>query len=142
MNLLPKIKNFFRGFFRKTKPQEEIKKLLNEDHSCALVAFAQAFPHFQASQIVVAFGQCCEKWPNDGVENVDFNIVARHLDVFNKLKYDDTSGRKIADFRHRRKTYIILIYGHYTVMCNGKIIDYYNNRISNDNEVYASWEVL
>lgn len=119
------------------------QKLRILSNSCALTALSRAMPHLFYDEISDAFYNCCDQWPGAGVRHNEFNVVLRYLNIFDKFIYHDNSQKHL-NFDHYLKnkgTYILLIPGHFTVLCNGKIYDSYgyNNNLPRNTKVYCSW---
>lgn len=125
--------------------RRDVNALLREGHSCGPVALARVMPDLSDGQIIKAFNLCCEEWPYGGVSNKEFNITLRHLKIFDRFEYDDRDGMTAGDFTARKRdTFIILIYGHYTVVENGEIRDSYSDycAYSDNEDVYCSWRSI
>jgi len=117
----------------------ELNKLGN---SCALTALSRVMPKLSYDEISDAFYNCCDKWPNSGVKHKEFNIVLRYLNIFDKFTYTDHSGENLrfSQYLKKKGMYILLIPGHFTVLCNGKIYDSYGyGNLSKDTKIYCAW---
>lgn len=127
------------NIFRKTPPA----KLPGGPHDCGLRALCRVMPELPLEKITHAFDNSCDKWPFDGITNKEFNIALRFLGVFELFKYSDTEGKKLIEFLNEDGVYILLIYGHFTVVMDGKIKDssYYQN-MSGSEKVFCSWKLL
>lgn len=118
-------------------------KLQKGKHNCAPMALAEVMPNLSADRILQGFSECCDKWPYGGVTNKEFNITLRHLDLFEKFKYDDSDKRIMKHFLCRRnEVFILLILGHFTVVRNGKIYDNVIYTKCINDKVYCSWRLI
>ena len=135
-------KIFRRGRSDSSEENETLSVLAQEPHSCALVALARAIPDLPAQDIIEAFVMRCDKWPEAGVSNSEFNKVLHDLKVFDRFHYDgaDTTIEEL--IKQPKKLFIALIHGHFTVVQDGVVRDSpYNLSISTDTAVYCSWEL-
>ena len=97
-------------------------------------------PDLEQEQVVDAFKKCCNLYPYEGVTNKEFNIALRYLEIFDKFEYNDSDGLVVKNFLNRKKQiFILLIYGHFTVVAKGKVLD--AMRISENSKVYCSWKL-
>lgn len=122
-----------------TNTTTELRKLGN---SCALTALSRVMPELSYDNISDAFYNCCDEWPKSGVKHKEFNIVLRYLNIFDNFSYVDNSDNnsRFSNYVKKRGVYILLIPGHYTVLCNGKIYDSYGYKnLSKSTKVYCSW---
>ncbi len=123
-----------------TNTTKELRKL---NHSCALTALSRVMPSLSYDEISNAFYNCCVEWPRAGVKHNEFNIVLRYLKKFDNFTYFDNSQKHLtlAYYLKKNGIYILLIPGHYTVLCDGKIDDSYGygNNLSKNTKVYCSW---
>jgi hypothetical protein len=122
-----------------TNTTAELRKLGN---SCALTALSRVDPKLSYNDISNAFYNCCDKWPSSGVKHNELNVVLRYLNIFDNFSYIDNSqsNLRLSDYSRKKEVYILLILGHYTVLCNGKIYDSYGyGNLSKSTKVYCSW---
>lgn len=122
-----------------TNTTQELRKLKN---SCALTALSRVMPNLSFDEISDAFYNCCDQWPSTGVKHSEFNVILRYLDIFDKFKYLDNSQNhtKFSHYLKKKGVYILLIPGHFTVLCDGKVYDSYGyGNLSKSTKVYCSW---
>ncbi len=131
------------SFFRYSSEQIGVNSRFQGKHDCALVALAKIFPDFPSDQMIQGFSNCCDRWPYAGVTNKEFNITLRHLELFDKFEYDDSDDMIVSHFLIKEAdVFILLIYGHFTVVKHGKVFDtrvYTNIHSAN---VYCSWRLI
>lgn len=124
------------------KDTETTKGLRKLGNSCALTALSRVLPQLTYSEIEEAFYNCCDKWPSAGVTHKEFNIVLRHLGVFDKFTYKEVNYLYFNYFTDKRQTNILLIPGHYTVCQNGKIYDSYGYKnLPTNTKIYCYWSL-
>ncbi len=143
MIMFKKIINYFSKFFRK-KPlsYEKISEEIQGSHDCALRALHIVCPETSIESMKNSFNLCCENWPYAGVTNKEFNISINHLKVKDKFQYYDDDNITLKHLLKKKDAiFIALIYGHFTVVYKGSIIDDYTNYDSNQ-EVYCYWQLL
>ena len=120
--------------------------IFNGQHDCGPRALCQILPHLKQDSVKEAFLYSSKLWPYGGVTNKDFNIALRYLRIINLFEYkgyEETCMPVANDFRNKKNdTFILLIYGHYTVVRKGKIIDrrVLAKNISKE-QVYCSWKL-
>lgn len=119
------------------------QQLIRLKNSCALTALSRVMPALSYDDISEAFYNCCDQWPNSGVKHNEFNVALRHLKKIDNFTYVDNSQKKLrfSDYLKKKGVYILLIPGHFTVLCNGEIYDShgYGNNLSKNTKVYCSW---
>jgi len=126
------------------RKETKIEKQLGGKHDCGPRALRIVMPSLPYEKMTEAFYNCCEKWPNAGVTNKEFNIVLRYLNIFNRFEYDDADGKCLGDLISKQNnTYVALIHGHFTVVKNGKIVDsIFYQSLKDDTKIYCSWKFL
>lgn len=145
LKLLHSFSHLIRSRKIKTVPQSDALspsriKVSPGIHNCAPNALAKVMPSLSSDGIIKGFFECCDKWPYGGVTNKEFNITLRHLGIFNQFEYDDNKKIKVLNFLSRKDTFIILLYGHFTVIKAGKVDD--NHTVRYHDQVYCSWKLI
>lgn len=117
---------------------------LGQEHDCGLRALSTVLPELAINDIVAAFMHSCEWWPHRGVTNKEYNIALSYLNVKDKFEYVVPEGLTISDLqRDNLETYIVLLYGHYTVVCSGCVVDrFIQSDIFSSSEVVCYWRLV
>ncbi len=138
-----KIIDWFFRTFRISKPSyEKIPKEIQGSHDCALQALHVVCPEISVKSMRNSFNLCCDHWPHQGVTNKEFNISINHLEVRNRFQYCDDDSIVLNHLLQKKNAiFIALIYGHFTVIHKGRIIDDYTNYDSNQ-KVYCYWHLI
>lgn len=127
-------------FKKKPLPYSQIPQELQGPHDCALRALYVSLPKVSVKEMVAAFDYCCEWWPHKGVDNKEFNIALDYLKIKDKFNYVADESTTLGCLLGRKKEiFIALIYGHYTVINNGFILDYFNHPATC--KVYCYWKL-
>ena len=131
-------------FDQRCKSTHTTERLKTLSHSCALTALSRVMPDRSYDEISNAFYNCCDKWPNGGVTNKEFNIVLNYLGIAERFKYDDSDNFTIGTFyEHNAKCTVLLIHGHFTVVHKQKIFDSHGcDSLRYNTKVYASWALI
>ncbi len=112
-------------------------------HDCAPSSLCCVLPVLEREHTRQAFIFCCAKWPDGGVTNKEFNIVLRYLDLQGKFEYCDSEEMTLSDFLvDQENVYILLLYGHFTVIRKGVIDDLYPFPYSEKSTVFCYWKLL
>ncbi len=143
MMTFKKIIDWVFRVFRKPKPNyEKALKEIQGPHDCALRALHIACPDISVESMRESFGLCCGDWPYKGVTNKEFNISINHLKAKDRFQYNDDDNITLKNLlRNKKSIFIALIYGHFTVVYNGRIIDGYTHYDS-DQKVYCYWHLV
>ncbi len=140
--MVRKLFSWLKGIFQRSPPTcPVIPDELNGLHDCALRALHIVLPEIPPKAIVDAFGNCCEWWPYKGVTNKEFNIVLSYLKIGDYFEY---SAPDVATLDHLLQRdndiFIALIYGHYTVVHKGHVLEENTIRIKMSQcKVYCYW---
>lgn len=120
-------------------------------HDCAPRALCKIIPELIYDEVYSAFLHSSDVWPSHGVSNKDMNIALDYLNLKDKFEYkeyiEEKPEKQIRHFiRKKNQTFILLIYGHYTVVKGSKILDdiriFKKYRKIKRLKVYYSWELL
>ena len=98
-----------------------------EPHSCGMIALHELFPDIPTPKLKEAYLFCCQKWPHDGANKRDMNIVLKFLKLDHLLHYHDVSADNISLrtlIEDVESVYMVLVPGHYFVIKHGVVIDY------------------
>ena len=116
-------------------------KLIAGDHACAPNALLAVMPELEESELHRLFIFCCEDYPYGGVKSSEFSAVLSHLKIRKKFEYSYyKSGKPLKDFLKDRKTaYILLVWGHFTAVKNGKVHDLIKQ--NSQKKVFCSWRL-
>lgn len=129
-----------RLFSRKAPNYLCIPEELNGHHDCALRALYITLPNTPVESLTESFTNCCDWWPHKGVTNKEFNIALAFLKLQSRFKYVASESITLGHLVKRKKeTFIALIYGHYTVVSQGIVLDGYN--YSPTQKVYCYWKL-
>ncbi len=141
-------KVLFKRFISKKRDKKDICQLIpniiNADNNCALIALHLLFPKIPEDKILDAFYHCCEKWPNEGVTNKEFNIALKFLNLDKKVCYHGNETIVQLLLAHKDRAFISLVHGHFLVISFGRILEFFSCYWTNCKEakVYCYWEKL
>ena len=131
------------------KLKKKILVSFNGKHDCSIRSLLLVMPELDYERVRRVFEQCTQWYPYGAVTNNEFNMVLRTLGIFDKFEYgilddEESSEDKTAwDFiEDKENTYIILFYGHFTVIDNGRIVDFFPVNLTNamrERKVYRYW---
>ncbi len=137
-----KLFSWLVGIFQRNPPTHlVIPDELNGLHDCGLRALHIALPEIPLKDIVEAFGNCCEWWLYKGVTNKEFNVVLSYLKIRDRFEYSAPDAVSL-DHLLQKDTdiFIALIYGHYTVIYKGYVLEQNTIRIKMPQcKVYCYW---
>ena len=115
-------------------------KYIAGSHTCAPNALLAVMPKLGENEVDSAFVFCCEDYPYGGVTNSEFSAVLGYLKIKEKFEYNDKDGKFLKDFlRDKESIYILLVWGHFTVIKNGKVHDFIKQKPSK--RVFCSWRL-
>ena len=133
------------------KLKKKIIASFNGKHDCSVRSLLLVMPELDYEEVRNAFRNCCQWYPYGAVTNNEFNMALRTLGIFNKFEYvilddEDSSDDKTAwDFiEDKDNTYIILFYGHFTVVNDGRIEDFFPVDLTNamsEKKVHRYWRL-
>ncbi len=141
-----RIKNLILASIRKSlnllkKKNDNISEIPTEirgPHDCGLRALHTVLPEISVKKMIDGFTHCCEWWPYKGISNKEFNITLSYLKIKDRFEYTSNKVLKIGDLKdHKNDTFIVLIYGHYTVVRNGKSLEFY----SKQTKIFCCWRL-
>ena len=133
---------FGRLFNRTPVSYRKIPKEIGGPHDCALRALHLVCPDVPIEEMKNSFNFCCDNWPYGGVSNKELNISISNLGLKDGFQYCDDDGLTLMDLvKMKRNIYIALIYGHYTVVYKGKIIDYFTGYDLSE-EIFCCWRLV
>ena len=121
-----------------------VPKELSGKHDCGPRALFVVLPGLALDEIVDAFMHSCDWWPYRGVTNKEYNIALSYLNLKDCFEYVVPEKMTITELRkHKSETYIVLIYGHYTVIRAGRVVDIspYPKEASKS-KVYCYWKLI
>ena len=112
-------------------------------HDCALRALYITLPSTSVEDMISTFTNCCEWWPYRGVSNKEFNIALASLKIKDSFEYIAPESIMLGQLLKRKKdTFIVLVYGHYTVISSGIILDKYADYYDRTQQkVYCCWRL-
>ena len=139
--MIKKLVSWMSRFFKKESPSyPQIPKKIQGPHDCALRALYITLPDTPVESMINSFTNCCEWWPYQGVTNKEFNIALASLKIKNRFQYVASESTTLNHLSKRKKdTFIALIYGHYTVVSKGVLLDNYVG--SATQKVYSYWKL-
>ena len=142
--MVKKLFSWIDGLFRRKLPEyPQIPKEIQGKHDCALRALYITLPSTSFEGMISAFTNCCEWWPYRGVSNKEFNIALASLKIKDRFEYAAPESTTLGQLLKRKKdTFIALVYGHYTVVSKGIVLDKYADYYdSAKQKVYCYWRL-
>lgn len=139
-----KLCSWIVGLFKQKLPgYPQIPTKIQGEHDCALRSLYVTLPNTSVESMIRAFTNCCEWWPYRGVSNKEFNIVLASLKIKDKFEYAAPESTTLGQLLKRKKdTFIALVYGHYTVVSKGIVLDKYADYYdSSKQKVYCYWRL-
>lgn len=140
--MLKKLFSWIVSLFKKKLPEyPPVPKTIQGKHDCALRALYVTLPDISVENMRDKFMNCCEWWPYRGVSNKEFNIALDSLKIKDKFEYATSESTELSHLLKRKKdSFIALVYGHYTVVSKGIILDKYAG-YSAKQKVYCYWRL-
>lgn len=132
------------GLFKQKLPEyPQIPTKIQGEHDCALRSLYITLPNTPVEDMIRAFTNCCEWWPYRGVSNKEFNIALASLKIKDRFEYAASESTTLGQLlKSKKDTFIALVYGHYTVVSNGIILDKYADYYdSTKQKVYCYWRL-
>lgn len=112
-------------------------------HDCSIRSLLLVMPELDYEKVRDFFLKWTDKHPYGGVTTRDFNLVLRIMKIFDKFEHGKPNGEKtIWDFiEDEENTYILLLENHFTVVSDGRIVDFLSINPLNDEKVFSSWKL-
>ena len=124
------------------KIKERIMESFGGKHDCSIRSLLLVMPELDHEEVKNAFMHCTQWHPYGAVTNKEFNMALKFLKIYHKFEYGEPDNSNAWDFiDDGENTYIILFYGHYTVVDKGRIVDFFPIRISDDRKVHCYWKI-
>ena len=81
-------------------------------------------------------------WPYRGISNKEFNITLAYLKIQDTFEYVIPKTLNLSDLiSHKNDTFIVLVYGHYTIIKNGVCLEKSYSHFSEEIKVYCYWRL-
>lgn len=123
------------------KQKKKIMTSFNGPHDCSVRSLLLVMPELDYEEVRKNFLNCTDKYPYGSVTTRDFNIVLRVMKIFDKFEHGKANGKTIWDFADdKENTYILLLEGHFTVVSDGKIVDFFPIHLL-DGKVHSYWKL-
>ena len=141
--MLKKLFSWIVSLFKKKSPEyPQMPKNIQGKHDCALRALYIMLPDTPIEGMINAFTNCCEWWPYRGVSNKEFNIALASLKIKDRFEYADPEAITLGHLLKRKKDiFIALVYGHYTVVSRGVVLDKHADYYGAKQKVYCYWRL-
>lgn len=139
-----KLFSWITSLFKQKLPiYPQIPKEIQGENDCALRALYITLPSVPIEDMISKFTNCCEWWPYRGVSNKEFNITLASLKIKNRFEYAAPESIMLDQLlKRKRDTFIVLVYGHYTVVSKGIVLDKYARYYDNaEQKVYCYWRL-
>ena len=123
------------------KQKKKIMTFFNGPHDCSVRSLLLVMPELDYEEVRKNFLNCTDKYPYGSVTTRDFNIVLRVMKIFDKFEHGKANGKTIWDFADdRENTYILLLEGHFTIVSDGKVVDFFPINLL-DGKVHSYWKL-
>ena len=93
--------------------------IFNGMHDCGPKALLRVSPELEEDKVKEAFTLCSEKWPYGGLNNKEFEIAVKYLDVKHRYSHTEETLQDVLDRKPDRC--VALLNGHFIAILDGEV---------------------